>query len=76
MRKLITGLVIVELLSASGAFAQNAGGESKHHPRHHHYAPLPVHQQPRRANDPDTAIGPSAKEKAVDSKINNICRGC
>jgi hypothetical protein len=43
MRKLITGLVIVELLSASGASAQDAGGESKRHPRHHHYAPLTVH---------------------------------
>jgi hypothetical protein len=37
---------------------------------------LPPHHQPRRANAPDTAIEPTAKERAVDRKINNICRGC
>jgi hypothetical protein len=45
-------------------------------PRPDHYAPLPPHQQPRAANAPDNGIAPSAKEKALDAKINNICRGC
>jgi hypothetical protein len=76
MRKLIAGTVIVALLSNSTVFAQVAGGTSKPHARHHQYAPLPPHQQPREANAPDNAIGPNAKQKAVDSKINNICRGC
>jgi hypothetical protein len=77
MRKLIAGMAFVALLGGSGALAQDAGGTRKLHSRHHHhFVPLPPHHQPRAANAPDNAIGPTAKEKAVDSKINNICRGC
>jgi hypothetical protein len=76
MQKLITVmLTLIFLLAGSGAFAQDAS-ETHNSPRSHRYVPLPPHQQPRAANAPDDAIGPTSKEKALDSKINNICRGC
>jgi hypothetical protein len=76
MQKLIAGLLSLTLWCSSGAFARAVG--STHHPHHRHYEfmPLAPHQQPREANAPDNAIGPTVKEKAIDSKINNICRGC
>jgi len=46
------------------------------HSRSDRYARPPPHHQPRNANAPDTTIGPDAKDKAVDRKIDNICRGC
>jgi len=75
MQKLIAGTLALTLLGGSGALAQDIG-DTRNPPRRHRYAPLPPHQQPREANAPDTAIGPTSKEKALDSKINNICRGC
>ena len=51
-------------------------GDTRNSPRSHRYVPLPAYQQPRAANAPDDAIGPTSKETAVHSKINNICRGC
>jgi hypothetical protein len=75
MQKLFAGMIALALLGGSGALAQDSG-ETRNPPRHHRYAPLPPHQQPREANAPDNAIGPTSKEKALDNKINNICRGC
>ena len=75
MRRFMAGMLTLALLGGSAALAQDAGDTSKS-PRHQRYVPLPPHQQPREANAPDNAIGPTSKEKAVDSKINNICRGC
>jgi hypothetical protein len=75
MRKLIAGLLTLALLGGSAALAQDAGNTSKP-PRHHRYVPLPPHQQPREADTPDNAMGPTSKEMAVDRKINNVCRGC
>jgi hypothetical protein len=63
------------LTTASGYFAV-AQNTQPAQPRSDRYAPLPPHQQPRAANAPDSGIAPSAKEKALDAKINNICRGC
>jgi hypothetical protein len=75
MQKLIAGMLTLALLGGSAALAQDAGGARNLHPRHR-YTPLPPHQQPREASAPDNAIGPTDREKALDSKINNICRGC
>jgi hypothetical protein len=75
MQKLIAGTIALALLGVSGALAQDSG-DTHNPPRHHRYVPLPPHQQPREASAPDNAIGPTAREKALDSKINNICRGC
>jgi hypothetical protein len=75
MQKLVAGLIALALLGGSEAFAQDLG-ETRNPPRRHQYVPLPPHQQPREANVPDNAIGPTSKEKALDSRINNICRGC
>jgi hypothetical protein len=76
MQKLIAGLLGLMLWCGSGALARDAGSTRNPHYRHHEYTPLPPHQQPREANAPDNAIGPTVKEKVIDSKINNICRGC
>jgi hypothetical protein len=62
--------------SDSVVFAQKGDVSEKAQPRSDRYVPLPPHQQPREADAPDNGIKPSAKEKAVDRKINNICRGC
>ena len=66
------------LTATSGfvAFAQKADVPETAQPRQDRYKPLPPHRQPRAANAPDDGIAPSAEEKALDSKINNICRGC
>jgi hypothetical protein len=58
------------------AFAQKADVPETAQPRQDRYIPLPPHQQPREANAPDEGIAPSAKEKALDDRINNICKGC
>jgi hypothetical protein len=63
-------------LDASPAQAQNAEGPKRHHARSHRYIRLPPHHQPRRASAPDTAIEPTAKDRTIDRKISNICRGC
>ena len=76
MRKLIAGVMVFVALDGSAAFAQEAGATAKMHPRSSLYVPLPPHQQPREVDAPNKAIEPTAKEKALDSKINNICRGC
>jgi hypothetical protein len=77
MQKLIAGMVFLALLVGSFAVAHDASGIRKPHARHHHHlVRLPPHHQPRRANAPDSAIGPTAGQKAVDSKIDKICRGC
>jgi hypothetical protein len=77
MRKLITGMAFLALLAGPSALARDAGGVRKPHARHHHhFVPLPPHHQPRRASSPDGGIEPTAREKAVDRKINDICRGC
>jgi hypothetical protein len=39
-------------------------------------AHLAPHQQPTRADDPNPPTGATPREKAVDARINNICRGC
>jgi hypothetical protein len=75
MLKLIVGMLTLALLGSSGALAEDAG-VTPNPPRRHQYVPLPPHQQPREANAPNDALGPTAKEKTLDSKINNICRGC
>jgi len=75
MQKLIAGMLTLALLGGSAVLAQDAVGTRNLH-RHHRYTQLPPHQQPREADAPDNAIGPTAREKALDSKINNICRGC
>jgi hypothetical protein len=50
---------------------------AKHHSRHHHhFSHIAPHHQPLRANNRDSGIGPTAGEKAVDRKINDICRKC
>jgi hypothetical protein len=72
MRKLVTGLVFVTLVAGSSSVS--AKHQRSHH--HHRYTRLPPHQQPRRANAPDRSIGPTARERSVDRKINDICRGC
>ena len=66
------------LTATSGcvAFAQKADVPETAQPRQDRSIPLPPHQQPRAADAPDDRIEPSAEEKALDSKINNICRGC
>ncbi len=76
MQKLIAGFLGLTLLYSSVALAQNSDGTGNPNYRHHQYVPLPAHQQPRKANAPDDAMDPTVKEKAVDSRINNICRGC
>jgi hypothetical protein len=79
MRKLVTGLAFVALVagSSSSVSAKHRKLETSQHRSHHHrYTRLPPHQQPRRANNPDKAIGAAAGEKTVDRKINDICRGC
>jgi len=68
-------MMTLVLLGGPAALAQDAGGSRNLH-RRHRYTPLPPHQQPREANAPHDAIGPTTKEKALDSKINNIRRGC
>jgi hypothetical protein len=79
----LTGLVFLALLGGSSVRAQNDGGTPTPHSPVVKNAPLPPHRQPREADVPDTAIGPTSDEKAlereekvVDRKINNICRGC
>jgi hypothetical protein len=78
MRKLVTGLVFVALVAGSSSVSakHRKPGASQHRSHHHRYTRLPPHQQPRRANNPDRSIGPTAREKTVDRKINDICRGC
>jgi hypothetical protein len=63
------------LTAASGCFAVAQNTQAAQ-PRPDRYAPLPPHQQPRAANAPDNGMAPSAREKALDAKINNICPGC
>jgi hypothetical protein len=63
-------------ISGCVALAQKADVPETAQPRQDRYIPLPPHQQPREANAPDEGIAPSAKEKALDDRINNICRGC
>jgi hypothetical protein len=72
----IVVFAILIALDASPIRARNAESPQRHHHRSHRYLRLPPHHQPRRANAPDIAIEPTAKEQAVDRKINNICRGC
>jgi hypothetical protein len=67
---------VVTAFDASSVQARNAEGPKRLHSRSHRHAHVPPHHQPRRANAPDTAIEPTAKEQAVDRKINSICRGC
>jgi hypothetical protein len=71
-------LVAGALTVASGSFvfAQKGNGSGTAQPGSDRYVPLPPHEQPRAADAPDRGIKPTAKEKAVDRKINNICRGC
>jgi hypothetical protein len=75
MLRLISGITLFVAMYGSTAFAQDAGATIKAQ-THSLFVPLPPHQQPRQADAPDTAFQPTAKEKALDSKINNICRGC
>jgi hypothetical protein len=70
MRKLFMGVVFVALVAISSSVS------AKHRFHHHRYTRLPPHEQPLRANNPDKSIGPTAREKTVDRKINDICRGC
>jgi hypothetical protein len=78
MRKLVTGLAFVALVAGSSSVNAKhrnpAASQQRYH--HHRYARLRPHQQPRRANAPDRSIGPTASERSVDRKINDICRGC
>jgi hypothetical protein len=77
MRKLVTGVVFVALVASSSVSAKHRKPKAAQQRSHHHrYTRLPPHEQPRRANNPDTSIGPTAREKTVDRKINDICRGC
>jgi hypothetical protein len=78
MRKLVTWLVFVALLlGSSSVSAKHLKAEASQRSHHHHkYTRLAPHQQPRRANAPDRSIGPTASERSVDRKINDICRGC
>jgi hypothetical protein len=76
MRQLIAGLACLALLGGSSAFARDDSGAVPSPARSHRYVRLPPHHQPREANAPDRAIGPTAKEKAVDRRIDHICRGC
>jgi hypothetical protein len=49
---------------------------SAKHRTQHHFSRIAPHHQPRRANNPDSGIAPTAGEKAVDHKINDVCRKC
>jgi hypothetical protein len=72
---LVAGVLTVG--SGSLVVAQDAGVPKTAQPRSGDpYVPLPPHAQPREAYAPDNGVKPSAKEKEVDRKINNICRGC
>jgi hypothetical protein len=80
MNKWIAGFVLVAVVlgsvPVSAKHRRATSATASHHHRHQHVSRLPPHQQPRRANNPDTGIGPTAGEQAVDRKIKNICRGC
>jgi hypothetical protein len=80
MRKLIAGFVLVVIVlgsvPVSAKHRRTTTAIASHHHRHGHFSHLPPHHQPRRANNPDTAVGPTAGEQSVDRKIKNICRGC
>jgi hypothetical protein len=70
MQKFVAGCVLVALILGSSPVS------AKHRTRYHHFSRIAPHHQPRRANNPDGALGPTAGEKAVDRKINDICRKC
>jgi hypothetical protein len=70
MQRFVGGCVLVALILGGSPVS------AKHHSRHHHFSHIAPHHQPRRANNPDSRIGPTTGEKALDHKINGICRKC
>jgi hypothetical protein len=70
MQKFVGWCVLVALILGSSPVS------AKHRSRHHHFSRIAPHHQPRGASNPDSGIGPTAGEKAVDRKINDICRKC
>jgi hypothetical protein len=79
-----TAIVVAgALTAASGSFALAQKADVPAQAQSDRYLPLPSNPQPRKANRTDNRVGPYAKEimptdreKAVDRRINNICRGC
>lgn len=82
MRRIVVGLACLALLGQISSLQANslkAGSlktKAHHHKTHARYHRIAPHRQPRRAGNPDVGIGPTAKEKALDSKTKDICRGC
>jgi hypothetical protein len=79
-----TAILIAGALTAvSGSFAFAQKADASAQAQSDRYPPLPPDQQHRETKGTDNRVGPYAKEvrptdreKSLDRKINNICRGC
>ena len=75
--------VAAVLTAASGSFALGQKADVPAQALSDRYPPLPPARHDGEANRTDNRVGPYAKEiapsnreKAVDRRIDNICRGC
>ena len=82
MSRLAPAIIVVALLAASGAGAQNAAGSGSSGVKAGGPWPAPVgHRQPTAAEvgaggANNQQNGADAEDKALDRKIKSICKGC